>query len=102
HYARLEQQLTTGVSVIYHGAATNLEFDVEIAPGAELEQVHMKVLGGRTPRLDASGELAIPVTSGELRWRKPVAYQWRDGVRTFVEVVYVLEGDDLRFRVGEY
>jgi hypothetical protein len=64
-----------GIDLIYYGSQGRLEFDFELAPGADLNAVHMRFDGSRTVKIDRVGDLVVGGKSGEIKFEKPVIYQ---------------------------
>lgn len=94
-----------GIDMAYHSERGGLEFDFILAPGANPAPIRLILDDGDRPaRLDAAGDLLLPVAAGELRLRRPVAYQERPGRREPVEAAFELDatGRVLGFRLGGY
>lgn len=94
-----------GIDMAYHSDGGGLEFDFIVAPGANPAPIRLALDGGGRPaRLDAAGDLLLPVATGELRLRRPVAYQEGAGRREPVAAAFELDaaGRELRFRLGDY
>jgi hypothetical protein len=91
-----------GVDVVYYGAEGGLEYDFVVAPGADPAAIALSVDGG-APRVDASGDLVIATRSGELRERRPSAFQLVVGRRHEVACRYELRPDGrVGLRLGDY
>ncbi|HYK35039.1 hypothetical protein [Alloacidobacterium sp.] len=99
-----------GVRGIYPGIDTEfyekngeLEHDFVLAPGADVKEIHLDLHSQRRATLTEAGDAVIPASNGELRFRKPVAYQFdAQGRRVAVDASYRLSGHNLRFEVGAY
>jgi len=53
--------------------------------------------------IDARGDLVIRTAAGDIRHRKPVAYQWIDGRRVDVAARYrLMKGHRVGFQLGRY
>jgi hypothetical protein len=87
-----------GVDLVYHGKQGRLEYDMQVAPGADPAQIRLAVSGARTLRLDDNGDLLILTKAGVLRQHRPVALQ---GTRS-VPASFVLDGGQVSFRLGHY
>jgi len=61
----------------------------------------LKLEGARAVRLE-DGELVAKLAEGEIRMKRPVAYQTIAGVRRPVEARYELRGGEARLAVGRY
>jgi Beta-propeller repeat/HYDIN/CFA65/VesB-like, Ig-like domain len=144
-----------GTDLVYYGRQGELEYDWVLAPGADAGKIELEIETGngksetgksklenrtsgpspeaRGPNpekmhVDAQGDLVIATAAGEVRLRKPVAYQEESGVgnqdsgfrsqesegrevnrqssignRKFLDGRYVLEaGNRVRFEIANY
>lgn len=91
-----------GIDVRYYGAAGSVEYDFEVAAGADPGRIRLDIAGARRVSLDEGGDLLIETTAGTLRQRRPVAYQETGGARRDVAVRYVLSGNRVSLRLGEW
>jgi len=96
------QNAYPGIDVVFHGKQRELEYDFVVAPQADPNRIGLSFAGAERLRIAPSGDLVIATPAGELRQRKPVSYQEVDGVRRPVESSYVLDGSEVRFRLGPY
>jgi hypothetical protein len=103
-YARVAaQDVYPGIDLEYHGNQGQLEYDFEVAPGANPRKIRLSLEGAQGLRLDSQGDLLVQVEGGELRFRRPVAYQSVEGVRRLVPVGYALKGKNrVEFRLASY
>ena len=92
-----------GIDLVYHGKHRVLEYDFEVAPGADPARIAVAIDGATDVAIDDAGDLVIDTPAGNLRHRRPVAYQDTGGVRRPVEAAYT-KGSDGRigFRLGRY
>ena len=98
----LERNVYRGVNLVYYGTQGQLEYDFDVAPGADPSVIHLAFQGARDVRIDAQGELRVNTSAGEVRLRKPVAYQEIAGSKQPVPVGYVLKNNSVAFQVAEY
>jgi hypothetical protein len=70
-----------GIDIAYYCNQQQLEQDIIVSPRATLTAVSMMVEGGKRISLDEGGNLVAETTGGEVRLRKPFAYQERLGAR---------------------
>lgn len=94
-YAKVKyQDVYPGVDLVYYGNQGQLEYDFVVAPGADPRAIRLaldssgsrqKAVGGGPsesrrpdpePRLDANGDLIVRIDGGEIRFHKPVVYQY--------------------------
>jgi uncharacterized protein (TIGR03437 family) len=95
--------LYPGIDCVFYGDQKGLEFDFEVAPGADPDKIRLRWSDAKQVRLDANGELAIETVSGELRQRKPTVYQERNGRRILIDGEYRLAANgEIRFSLGRY
>ncbi|HSN85133.1 MAG TPA: SBBP repeat-containing protein [Thermoanaerobaculia bacterium] len=95
---RLEQ-LWPGIDLVFYGNPGELEHDFVVAPGADPGRILIGLDGAGPVRIDASGDLIAPLGSGgEIRLRRPVAYQESGGSRREVPCSFrLLPGNRLAF-----
>lgn len=93
-----------GVDLVFRDNPDRFEYDVELAPGADLSPVALAFDGVDNIRIDhATGDLILTVAGHEIREPKPVAYQPISGARTSVDVSYQLDRRrHIRFRAAHY
>jgi hypothetical protein len=91
-----------GIDLVYHGGGGALEYDFEVAPGADPDRIALAIDGARAVRVDAGGDLVLPVDGGTLRQKRPVAYQLRGGRRMRVAAAWRVEGSRVSFELGGY
>ena len=93
-----------GISLLHYGNQQELEYDFEVAPGADPGQIAMRFAGADRMRVDAgSGDLVLALGDHELRQPKPVIYQTVRGQRKIIAGSYVLATPTtIRFALGDY
>jgi len=108
-YSRVKvHRVYPGIDVVYHGGRREIEFDIEVEPGAKPGSVRLKVAGANYHpaklRLNRSGDLVVRTRAGDVRFRAPRAYQpGADSKKHFLEARYVVEpGGQVGFVVGRY
>lgn len=85
--------------VFYFNSAGELEYDLEVAPQADLESFGFDVDGADETVIAPSGALRISNSAGGLTLRAPDSFQPSEGSRERVPSRFVLEGSN-RFRVA--
>jgi len=99
----LAPELYPGVGVrFYSQAKGRLEYDFEVAPGADPQQIKLRYRGATGLRLDKTGALVLSVPGGSFRQPRPYAYQTIQGKRQAVPVAYVVQGQQVSFQLGRY
>jgi hypothetical protein len=92
-----------GVDLVYYGNGRELEYDFKVAPEANPAMIGIRYEGARKLSIDAAGDLVIATTGGELRQRRPLAYQETAGERRSVAARYVLRGaNQVSMKLGAY
>ncbi len=93
-----------GIDLLYYGnERREMEYDFQVAPGADASQISFRVDGAESLVVDAAGDLVMATPAGEMRQHKPTVYQEEDGTRREIESSFALEPDGLvRFAVGQY
>jgi uncharacterized repeat protein (TIGR01451 family) len=88
---------------VYYGKQGQLEYDFEVAPGADPKQVALQFGGTEKLKLDEAGNLVLPSQGGDVRLEAPQVYQ-RFGVeRKRVSGKFVLRAaNEVGFELGEY
>ena len=75
-----------GIDIIYYGQQQSLEYDFEVAPGADAHKIALEFAGVKRVKVERkTGDLILKSTNGEVRQHKPVAYQEVGGERQEVE-----------------
>ena len=104
NYRRVaEREVYRGIDLVYYGTQRQIEYDFVVGPGADPRAIQLAIEGPKRLRIDAQGELVASVEGGEVRLKKPVAYQEADGGKQTVAVNYALQGEGrVAFRLGNY
>lgn len=91
-----------GVDVVFYGDGRQIEYDFELAPGADpaLARVAFRHVDGL--RVDAAGDLHVSAGGREVVQRRPRVYQQVDGRRVDVGAAYVVEGHEVAVALGSY
>ena len=93
-YARLRRTaIYPGIDVVYYGNGGEMEYDFEIAPGADPSRIRIKFEGADAVTLNDRGDVVLTLGGGELVQRAPVVYQ----KRAAGEVVKI----DSRYRIAK-
>jgi hypothetical protein len=92
-----------GVDLVYYGNQRQLEFDFEVAPGADPSQIELSFTGAKKLKLDHDGNLIISTPSGAVSFHKPVIYQTVAGTRRPVKGAFRLDSTkNVSFSLGTY
>jgi hypothetical protein len=91
-YAKVKYEgVYSGIDLVYYGNQRQLEYDFVVAPGADPRRIQFDVRGAKRIGRDEHGDLILQTAAGEVRWRKPFAYQENDGLRQQIDVRYVVQ-----------
>ena len=93
-----------GIDVLYYGAGQSLEYDFELAPGADPALIRMQFEGATSERVAEDGSLILTMTNGDVTQKAPVTYQRKEsGEVVSVASSYVREQDgSYSLRLGAY
>ena len=98
HYAAVYP----GIDMAWYGNSAGLEYDFEVAPGADPSRIGLTFAGAESVSVDGR-DLVVETAVGQLRHQPPFAYQESRGVRERVEATYALRGDGtVGFELGSY
>ena len=96
-------QVYPGIDLVYYGNQGRLEYDFEVAPGADPGQVRLKFDGTDALRLDGNGDLVLASKDGNIRLQAPRVYQKSGESQQPVRGRFVLRGkDQVGFEIGTY
>ncbi len=103
-FARVRyQDVYPGIDLIYYGHQGQLEYDFEVAPGADSKQVVLQFNGSDNTNLTASGDLVLTTPSGNVKLQAPRVYQKYGQEQRPIAAKFVFRGkDQIGFEVGEY
>jgi hypothetical protein len=97
------REVYPGIDLVFHGDQQRLEYDFQVAPGADPGRIRFKVSGAEKIAVDENGDLLLKAVKTEFRMRKPVIYQQVGEQRRPVNGGFSLQGGKLvAFRVGAY
>ena len=105
NYERVRiESVYPGIDMLYHGKQRALEYDFELAPGADPGRIALRYDGVRRMRVASDGSLVSQLRGGgELRQKKPIAYQMIKGERREVASRYRVKGKQTAaFELGDY
>jgi len=88
------------LSVYRNGS--DFEYDWRVAVGSDPASIRVSFRGAHSVRIGPDGDLILATDSGQVRHRRPIAYQEIDGRRRPVPAAFELAGGQVGFRVGRY
>jgi uncharacterized repeat protein (TIGR01451 family) len=87
----------SGIDLVYYGNNRELEFDFVVAPHADPKQIRLSLDGADKVSIDRNGELSMRTGDRDVRLKRPVIYQERDGARQEIRGGYRLSGKKNQF-----
>jgi Beta-propeller repeat len=100
--ARIER-LYPGVDALLRIEDGEIRYDLLLAPGADPAAVQVRYHGVGGVAVEESGDLVLATSLGQLRQRKPYAYQMDGEVRRTVPCSFTTRGDgSVAFELGSY
>lgn len=105
NFAKVDyKNLYPGIDMVFYGDHQKLEYDINVAPGADPHLARFQVTGAKDVHLDKTGDLILSATDGtNLTMQKPVLYQTINGERHPVNGSFVLSANNqIGFKVGDY
>jgi hypothetical protein len=92
-----------GIDLTFYGNQRNLEYDFNVAPGANPAAIVLRFPGASKATVDAGGNLVVKTANAALVQHKPTVYQLVNGARRAVSGGYVLTGPGrVGFALGHY
>jgi uncharacterized repeat protein (TIGR01451 family) len=92
-----------GVDLVFYGNQRQLEYDLVVAPGADVRAIRLAFEGADRLEIDERGDLVLHTPAGELRQHAPAVLQVVEDERRPVAARYVLlGGGEVGFAVGPY
>ena len=102
NFARVQYRgLYPGIDLVYYGNQDHLEYNFEVAPRANADEIRFEITGAK-PMLGADGDLILDGRDAGIAWRKPVAYQVISGEQFAVQCSYSISGHKVSFALGPY
>jgi len=97
------RQVYPGIDLVYHGRQRQLEYDFEIAPGADPSRIRLALGGAGRISIDPSGDLTLGIRDQQIYFRKPEIYQVGPSGRQPISGRYVSFGrSEVGFQLGPY
>src|SRR5262249_23517474 len=96
------RDLYRGVDLDFYGKQGRLEYEFEVNPGADPNQIALEFQGAKHLEVAANGDLVIAAGETELRFQAPQLYQTSWLGTSPVEGKFVVRGDTVGFELGTY
>ena len=92
-----------GIDLVYYGNQGRLEYDFEVAPGADPAPLTLHFQGTEPLALDSSGALLLKTAGGDVNFEAPRVYQQVGNAHKSVAGRFVLRGkNQAGFELGAY
>src|SRR5260370_4543393 len=92
-----------GVNLIYYGNQRQVEYDFLVEPNADPKRIAISFSGADRLEIDSEGGLVAHLASGDIRWKKPLAYQENSTGKTEVPLKFVLRHRrEVGFQIANY
>ena len=103
-FARVRyREVYPGVDLVYYGKQGRLEYDFELAPGADPNLVVLQFAGLKKVSIDKAGDVVLASDAGGLHFNAPRTYQVVNGEQQIIASRFVLHGpDEVGFELGPY
>jgi hypothetical protein len=104
NYAKVKYaNVYPGIDLVYHGSQGQLEYDLQVAPGADPRKIALRFAGADSVNVDAKGELILHTAGGEIRSHPPIIYQEVNGRRKIIAGSYMrMNPQQVGFSVAAY
>ena len=103
-FARVRyQQVYPGVDLVYYGNQGQLEYDFEVAPGANPGIVQLQFDSSHKLSVNRDGDLVLRASGADMKFHAPLVYQQIGDKRQKVAGKFVVSaGNRVGFSVGNY
>jgi uncharacterized protein (TIGR03437 family) len=103
-YGRIRyREVYPGVDLVFHGRSGRLEFDFEVAAGADPRVIRLGFRGVEKIHLNDEGDLLLRTRDGDIRQSRPLVYQEVNGVRKVIEGRHEVKGRRVTgFRIDSF
>lgn len=98
----LYPDLWEGIDLSFTGPAGNLKYTFTVRPGADPSRIAFSYRGATRVSLTGKGSLRVETAAGGFTDDAPVAWQDTEAGRVPVSVAFRLDGEQVRFAVGDY
>lgn len=103
HYERVAyEQLYDGIDLLLYSAEHAAKYDFYLHPGADVGRIVIRYDGTDGVKLQGNGTLRIKTSAADIVEMMPVVYQPTDTGNRYVSARYVVDGDKVGIRLGEY
>ena len=95
------REVYPGIDLAFYGKQGSLEYDFDVAPGADPNRIQLDLSGADKLQVDSNGDLVLAKEGRELRFQAPHIYQNASAGQQSVSGAFVLrDNDHVSFKVG--
>jgi uncharacterized protein (TIGR03437 family) len=103
HLSRLRyRSVFPGIDLEVYPAGSGIEYDWIVAPNSDPSAVRFSFAGARRQWLESNGDLVLDTLAGQVRHCRPRILQRTPSGERDVPGAFLLEGDTVRFLIGDY
>jgi len=95
-------QIYDKINVHLRACGKNVEKIFTISPGADPDDIKLRIQEGQTLTVNALGQLEVGIEKGSINFTRPLAYQEINGEKVAVEVTYKVDDNQYGFTLGDY
>ena len=95
-------EIYDGIELKLKAYGNTVEKFFYVNEGGNTENIRVKLEGANRLNINDEGILNINTNLGDIKFSKPIAFQEKEGKKEFVEVAYLVEGNEYGFKVGNY
>jgi hypothetical protein len=104
HFGRVKMNAVyPGIDLVFYGNPQQLEYDFQVSPGADPQAIRLNAGDAASTALDRDGDLILATATGDVRLKRPDAYQEIGGVRRSVPSSFrIAAANTIAFELGAY
>lgn len=91
-----------GIELKLKAYGNNVEKLFYVKPNTSSANIRAKIEGTKSLKVNNKGELEVDTSLGSITFTRPVSYQEEKGKRKYVEIAYLVQGNEYSFKVGDY
>jgi hypothetical protein len=95
-------EVCKGIELKLKAHGNNVEKLFYVMPNANPKNIKVRMDGAKGLKVNKEGDLEVKTNMGVVKFTRPVAYQGKDSKRNYVDVAYLVKGNEYGFKVGEY
>ncbi|HLO82632.1 MAG TPA: PKD domain-containing protein [Chitinophagaceae bacterium] len=96
------KEVYPGIDVKYYTEGGQLKYDFIVKPGSDISRINLKYDGAEKISASRNGDLLVKTSVGEVKELVPYAYQVANGIKKEVKCEYVINGQQVSFKIKGY